>query len=229
MVSEKCQMPRSKFQGILRVKIRPEIFAICSFLYPHSVSLACFVLYVMEGRFIGYFPTISETGTDHPNANFFALCMSTGGLMVMFSLFIYASYVRMSYGCSDKLFNLMRVLSVTSAIGIVGLGFCPVNIVHHRHVFFAGTGFVSILTFEAIAYAHAKAHIKPWLRWLRLVSVVIAVIGLCIFVSADWYLDHRYNVTVSTAGEYALLFFMLLGILSWRRELNAIEIHAVLL
>ena len=212
----------------LRVKIRPETLALCSFLYPHSVSLVCFVIYVMEGRYCSYVPTISETGTDHPNANFFAFCMSTGALMIMFSLFIYACYVRMVYGCSDRRFTVMQVLSVTSAIGIIGLGFSPVNIVHDRHVFFAGLGFVSILVFQGLAYARAKSHVKPWVRRLRCACVVIAVIGLFIFVSADWYLDHRFNVTVSTSGEYALLFFMLLGVLSWRRELNAVEIHAVI-
>lgn len=223
--------------------------AFLSFIYPPLVGVFCLVVYYLEGRIAGYLPTISETATEYPNTKFFAQFISTGAMTTIATLFCYFNYFvitrknQYSYKketLNEKKLNFeknfsplertLQILIFTSALGIVALGFSPINEAHSRHLMSAVTGFLSILMFEFLAFLNDPnkkcsklVKIIRWSAWL------IAFFSFILFAAAKWVFSHRIDVTISTFAEWALLVFMLFIWSTWKNELNSIEFSIVIL
>ena len=212
---------------MIALKVRPQMFAILSFAFPLAVGVVCFFLYTMEGRYSGYWATISETGTEYPNKTFFAQMMSTGSMTTLLSLYIYSCYIKMTYKPSKIFMKFIGIFMVLEVVGVAGLGFSPINEVHTQHLCFASTGFVAILMFELLCFIKEDKNSSRSL--VRGVSLFLAFAGLFVFGLADLFFDKRINVTISTIGEWVLLFFMLFVILSWGNDMNKVKIYVAIL
>jgi len=212
---------------MIALKVRPGMFSVLSFAFPLAVSVVCMCLYVMEGRYSGYIPTISETGTEYPNTAFFAQMMSTGSMTTLLSLYMYSCYMQMVYSPSKTFMKWLDVLMFLEVIGVTGLGFSPINEVHLRHMLCAGTGFIAILLFEVMCFF--KEDKSRMIVKVRGVSLFIAITGLIVFTFSEEMFDNKINVTISTIGEWNLLFFMLFTLLTWGKEMNTLEIYVAIL
>ncbi|OHS99804.1 hypothetical protein TRFO_33677 [Tritrichomonas foetus] len=205
-------------------------FAFISFLYPPMVGVFCFVVYAMQGRIAGYFPTISETGTQYPNNKIFGQFMSTGALTTMLTLFCYYCYFRLTHSDTNKKLKFLRVFIFGSGGGIIGLGFSPINENHDRHLLSAVCGFLSILIFELLILTDKhNPKSSPAKKKLQIGSLLLAFSGFALFAASKYVFDYRFDITISSIAEWILLVFMLLVWATWSSELGSLEMSVVLL
>lgn len=225
---------QNKFKNSINLKLPLFLIAFISSIYPPLVGVFCLFVYIMQGRISGYYPTISETGTEYPNSNFFAQFMSTGAMTSMASLFFYFNYFilkRRSQSIKKSFIErLLFLLIFTSGAGIIMLGFSPINEHHSRHLLSAVTGFLSILAFELITFLNdPNQNKKKWVRVLRWTFFVLALTGFLTFAAAKWVFRHRIDITISTFAEWGLLVFMLLIWPTWKEEINSLHFSVVIL
>lgn len=226
---KRYKIPSPSDDTMIALNIRPETFSILSLMYPMIVAVVSLIMYILEGRISGYLPTMSETGTEFPNNDFFSHCMSTGSLTTYLTMFYYTIYFELRNEVGKKMSILLHVLSVTSSLGVAGVGFNPINEHHHFHFFFAGMGFSSCLVYESIVLHKQRNIISSKLYWTRLLMLLIGMCGFCLFGVSEHVFDLRYDITISTFGEWFLLFFLFLGMVTWRKEMNSVKVYIVML
>ena len=206
-------------------------FAVISAMFPLLVGVFSFCIYYMQGRISGYAPTISETGTMYPNSKIFGQFMSTGSLTSFATLFTYYNYIKLVN--DGKKLRFLKVLVFTSGLGILGLGFFPINEHHDCHLLSAVLGFLSILFFELLTLIHLpndeNSKTRKNRKILRLIFLILAFIGFFLFAAAKWVFPYRIDITVSTFAEWVLLIFMLFTWITWRFEIASLNVDIVLL
>lgn len=215
--------------SLILLKIRPSAISYVAFMFPLLVGLVAIFPYIFEGRYSGYLPTISETGTEYPNKTYLAHAMSTGATAVLLTLAYCAVYYKFTFNPSESFYFFLKCMCITSFVGILGVGSCPVNEVHDIHLSFAALGFSSILFFEIIVLSKEKPILPVSTFRFRLMFILIGFVGFFAFGASKFIFDPRHNVTISTIGEWILLFCMLYGLTLWREEIDSIEIHIALL
>ena len=216
-----------KHQKKILVNIYPSFLTFVSFIYPLSVAFITFIFYFMEGRFSGYIPTISETGTEYPNDDYFGISMGIGAFTNGIPLLSQALYINHFCKCSKVFKVILFILVLTSSIGTAGLGFFSIHLDHTHHFLFAFMGFVSILGFELLALIVNEKQPKK-LKRIRAFSLLLASLGLLLFGGLDWYISDRRNATITALGEYLLLFFMMYVMFTYHHELDSVNIYVVL-
>ncbi|OHT13300.1 hypothetical protein TRFO_16633 [Tritrichomonas foetus] len=225
---EKTEDALDNYTHKILVNLHPRILSFLAFIFPLSIGVIILIIFIMQGRWSNYLPTISETGTEYPNDSFFAISMGMGSFTTGFCLFAHALYV--SHYCkTTKLVNIILfILASTSSLGIAGLGFFSIHLDHTHHFMFAFMGFVSILLFEFVSWKNNDKTSNEIQR-TRIISLMFAVFGLFLFGGLDWYLSHRRNTTITACGEYILLYFMMYIIYTYHHELGSVNIYIVLL
>ena len=112
-----------QFKERIKINLHPRIISFLIFIFPLVVSFVALMLYLMQDRWSGYLPTISETGTEYPNNDFFAISMGIGSFSTGFGLFVRAIYIHQCVTNSKFIIITLYILASISSIGIVGLGF----------------------------------------------------------------------------------------------------------
>lgn len=242
--TNQANLENNFYKGKISLNIPMYTIAFASFVYPPLVGVFCLIVYILEGRIAGYLPTISETGTDHPNTNYFAIFMSTGAISTIVTLFFYFNSFVLARRLQkkekiekkslfDKNFTFLEkvliILIFTSTYGIVALGFSPINEAHSRHLLSAVIGFLSILIFELITFLNDPNKTGTLIKIIRWTSWTIAILSFILFAAAKWVFSHRIDVTISTFAEWFLLVFMLFVYSTWKKELNSYELSLVIL
>lgn len=211
----------------IKLRLKLDLISVPIFAFPLCVGIVCMILFLMEGRWSGYLPTISETGTEHPNREFFASMMSCGSVTSLFILFMYFNYMKLTLSISCLANTFLVITLILGVIGVGGLGFCPINEVYRFHFAFAFTGFSGILLFETISYFVGKKSTK--LAVLRAFLIFMAYCGYFLFGFSEIPFKENTEVTVSTIGEWTLLFCMQFVFVTWGQEMKFMNVHIAFL
>lgn len=212
----------------ININLHPRIISFLIFIFPLVVSFVALMLYLMQDRWSGYLPTISETGTEYPNNDFFAIAMGIGSFSTGFGLFVRAIYIHQCVTNSKFIIITLYTLASISSIGIFGLGFFSINEDHKHHFMFASSGFVAILLFEFIEIVSQRS-VSLKIKKTRIIALIIAVFGLILFGGIDFILSDRRIITINAFGEYIMLYFMMYIIYTYYYELNFVHIEMVIL
>ena len=194
-----------------------------SITYCFFSIITCFIIYLIQGRFAGYLPTVSETGTEYPNTQIFAHANATTSIATGLSLVLLMIFIQLTQSTNGTQIFWMRLLAFFNFIGILGVGVSPLNEVQYQHYFFALLGFISIVIFEVVSFLVIKDSSYST-KVFRGTLLSIGFFALITFLFADYFCIDRYMVTLSTLGEYFLFFSIQTYLFSFRSELKTIKI-----
>jgi hypothetical protein len=201
------------------MEIRLDALLVVSAFGPPSFYFVLFILYYMQGRFARYVPTVSETGTEHPNAHIMAIgfssisaCIFFGGLSVYLHL------------CSFYKFNgAIRWLYVLSILagsgGFIALSNFPVNVNRSPHFLSSFIGLGGIITAQLFALFVARGSATRARNAWRMATVAIQAAALLYCGFTEHYTSPRMMVTSSAFGEYLFLAFLPLFFFSLMKEM----------
>jgi hypothetical protein len=208
---------------MIAIAINLQALPIFPSLAPVWIYFLYFYIYLMQGRYAGYIPTISETGSEalghelqyktfvHVDSTFILTCLN---------LFVYA--------CAHRKSKLLRVilvlLMIWGFIGNVGIA-CFEMVWHSRlHQASAFFGLIFVMSFEAIIHV-LLYNFTPGSRFaLRTVFLVCQVPMFILAAFAESMLSDREAISWSTLGEYGFLLAMFSFMLSFDAELGDLKL-----
>lgn len=220
---EITQTIKSQLVFGMRVDFLPLVIAALVF----AVSAVCMSLFILQGRYTAYLPTISETAAGSPNATVFAMAMTAASALLILLLTLYVS----ALDCWNELSRAKEVfLRVTSYLsGLFMVLVAAVNIGEEliAHMVIAILYFFTMMVLVIAITAIARKHCNKKTLIVRILCLVVVVIGFCfVSVSGSFYKSCK-GTTINTVGEY--LFFVAVAVLmlTFRDEMQRVKLHVV--
>jgi hypothetical protein len=179
-------------------------------------------VYLIQGRYAGYLPTISETGVEEFGHEMqfktFTLVDCTFA-MTCLAICFYACL------CSDSRIwrALLTFFLVFGFFFNLCIGCC--EMIGHRkmHQVAAFSGFVFCLSFEFTVYLMVFNFMTSFAKSARFVFLFFQVPGFLLAGFAECMFQDRNAITWSTVGEYAFLISMFAFAMSFHADLGSME------
>ena len=206
----------------LRIELLPLIAAAMIF----SGSLLCGVLFVLQGRYTAYLPTISETAAGYPNATVFGVMMSIAAACLMLILTLYVSALDCWNELSRAKEVYLRLLSYSCALLTVLVGSVNLGEELLAHMIIAILFFFLTTILMISVTAIAKERQKKTFV-LRVFACVCLVIGFCMVTFVGSLLKTCLGATINTAGEYVFFVAIFMFFCSFGDELSRVKLHVV--
>jgi hypothetical protein len=166
---------------------------------------SCFFFFFFESRWAGYVPTISEAGTDSPNAEVIRFATSMVGMATFYAFLGSVWYIE----CCLRLPMLLKILRrfglAVSVIGTTGLGCFSLATDHSWHFFFASRAFIAIVTIELIDLIIIFRKSSPLANANRVMSMVAQAVSLSLFAICSAITTPREHNTVAALNELVLI------------------------
>jgi hypothetical protein len=161
--------------------------------------------YWFEGRFAGYFPTISETGTDYPNTQVIRFTLGFVAMITFYSLLLSFYYIEYWHAFSKRMRAIRWALLIVATIGTMGIGCFSLATDHDRHFTSASTSFAAVCFVELIDLIAMFGQSSRLLNANRIVSLVIQVVALTVIARARTFIHPRLHDTIDGLSEFATL------------------------
>ena len=204
----------------IEIQIGLDSFSVLIFLYPIIAVLICLILFIMEGRFAGYLPTVSETGTESPNAQVFSHANGMSSITTFYTQFLLIIFIKIYQENNEFLIFLLKILMLNTFIGVFGVGMSPLNELKYHHYIFALLGFLSMIIFQFLTYLIIK---NQNLIRIRSILICLEFISIILFSFSNHISNNRYCITISTIGEYILLLSIQTYLLTFKSELKSLK------
>lgn len=202
--------------------------ALLSFFYPTTGIFINFMVYFLEGRFSGYYPTVSETGIEYPNNVLFAFSNAIGSFVTSFTMLLIICYLQQHVHISRFISEILYALLTITGLGIAFTGMSPLDEIPYFHYAASSIGFLSTHLFEIATFIISKDCTSMCLKIYRLNIILAQLIGLLVFLVSDTLFDDRVNVTVSTIGEYITFITIQFYLLTWKKEISSMKFFLAL-
>jgi hypothetical protein len=177
-------------------------------------------LYLLEGRYAGYLPTISETGTQRPcdiaeSRAFATICT------VSFFADILVMYYAQTYSGLTSLARFSKLVMPIGILGVLITGACDLSLHLWPHRVFAFTGLFCVSVFEFTVLALAWNGMGPLGKTIRFGLLFIEAIAFVNAAFAELMYSPRACITISTWAEYVYVTMVTGFLSSFYGELNA--------
>jgi hypothetical protein len=182
-----------------------------------------FLLYCFEGRIADYIPTVSETGTEHPNAHFMSIAFSHVASVIVYLGLAMHFYTTSFYRPSRPLRCLMLLSVFGGAAGFVALSNYPViadPVRHHLWTFVGLTGVIGIQLFSWFA-VRATCTVGENRVRCSLVFGQFGFLGICGLT--DLFVGTRGRISLAAISEYAILVLLPMFFFSFSRDLATVS------
>jgi hypothetical protein len=181
------------------------------------------VLYLMQGRWAEYLPTISETGVEEFGIKVQSRSFPGFCFMCAFPDICTAMYCA-TFGKTTCAIKTPFILLSIGMAGMFGLSFADLkdHLWMHRVCAFIGLSF--LIAFESTSCRIAIAGMSNWGKITRVATQIAAWIFFVIAAFAEGIFSVRTCITWSTWGEYACLASMDAYLLSYFNAFQACRI-----
>jgi hypothetical protein len=197
-----------------------------SFIAP-TLYFVAFVVYFMEGRWAGYIPTVSETGSEYPNSRLMELVFMTVAVSIFFSGYCLFWYVVTFYRTNLFIRLLLTFGVVSGSLGFLLLTVFPVNIDPPTHFFASFVGLGGVIFFQLIFWFVVYPN-QGWIsRILRFLLVAGQIVALGTCASVELVVGHRPSVTTAALGEYVFLVLVPIFLTSFSGDLAGIDEYVI--
>lgn len=212
-------MPMTKVSGKLGLNLQASLL-----LYnapPLCSYFTLFWLFFLQGRYTVYQPTVSETGTEYPNGQVMMGFMLLVGSVSYIAMSVTNCYIETFIGVNRFVRAVLWICCYCTAFGTFGIGVHPMSTNHTGHfrsavISFGGTFVAELFIIVLLAKR------SPWFRtFRRMVYLIIQTIGMR-FMIGSWLPVRKY-ATLTTLGEYAVMFDMGFFYATLWKELSGVD------
>jgi hypothetical protein len=200
-----------------------DAFSLFGSLTPPSFYFFLFWLFYMQGRSAGYIPTVSETGTEDPNAHIMAVVFATVASSIFFSGFAFFWYLVTFYRPRIVTKLLLAISIVTASGGFIALSNFPVNKSPANHFTATFIGLGSVLAIQLIAWCIVCSSLSILDSVVRFLLFFGQLVALSLCASTNFVVSNRAAITVSALGEYTFLALLPLFFATFMRDLAGVD------
>lgn len=211
-----------------------------------TLALGLLSIYFFEGRFSGYYPTISETGLEYPNnccmVTFFtAIGASSFHNLYCFEMFLSTFYFQDFITNTDKNNQLItsiahfciKVFPYMSSLFFVLISVFPMDtcpFLHFMSTFIAFSEFAIFQFITCILTYLGKTKYKipkstKGITIFRIICVIFQILALITCAISTSFWSHRINITIQMIGEYVIIAAITLFHLSYLNLLSNVEVY----
>ena len=119
-------------------------------IYSPLVDLIMILIYIFEGRFSNYLPTVSETSTEYLNNIISFLQFSLVSISSTFSFIIISIYMFSRYTISKFTKNIIIFIIIITLFFYNSIPVYPCNTMPIQHYVATLTGFICVIIFQFI-------------------------------------------------------------------------------
>jgi hypothetical protein len=182
-----------------------DAFPVFGSFVPSALYCVAFAVFFMEWRWPGYIPTVSETGSEFPNARLMELVFLTVAVTIFFSGFVLYRYF-ISFYPTRLLTRLFLILGIVSgSLRILFPTAFPVAEDPPRHF---GSAFVrlgGIVLSQFIFWFIPSSRQSSIACFARFVLVFGQMAALIAFGYVEWIAGTHPSVRLSALGKYTFL------------------------
>lgn len=192
-----------------------------------SSIIICFILFIIEGRMIGYIPTISELATSSPNSDIFSILQSVASIFLIILFTLYVSAVDTWNAISPLSVIICRVLGYLCPIFLLIFSSCSLEdnyLVHNISFIFVSFSFFA---FFAITLLQMKGVLVKSVLFMR--SFFLFVIFLSFGSILFFTISNKLSNSIYAITEYIFIIFTGAFILSFSKDLSLIRLQVVTL
>lgn len=212
-----------------------------------ALALALLTIYILEGRFSGYFPTISETGLEYPNNCCMVTFFSAIGASSFHNLYCFEMFLSSFYFSEDdnnngskKSKSLMsiahfcvKVFPYMSSLFFVLISVFPMDTFPLQHFTSTFIAFSEFAIFQLITciltyLGKTKYNIPKsgkGITIFRIFCVISQTLALITCGISEAFWSHRINITIQMVGEYIIIASITLFHLSYLNLLSNVEVY----
>ena len=187
----------------------------------------CMALFVLQGRYTKYLPTISETAAGSPNASVFALVMTVASALFILLLTLYVSALDCKNELSKRNEVFLRVMSHLSVLFMILVASVNIGEQLMAHmviaILFFFTMMVLMISLAVVARKNCSKSATVW----RSLGVLGLVTGFCLVAFAGSFMKSCLGANLNTAGEYVFFVGVLVLVWTFRDELQRVKLHVV--
>jgi hypothetical protein len=198
-------------------------FPILAGFFPPTLYFTLCVLFFMEGRFAGYLPTISETGTEYPNNHFMPIAFATVTASIFFSGVGFYWYL-VTFFPTNNVSRFLLAFSVLAGMsGFIALSNCPVNVNARNHFLSAFIGLGGILLIQFVCWWIVSPTLRLAAKVAQLALVLLQIAALAVVGFTEAIVRDRLRITLAAVGEYTILALLPVFYLSFSRDLCRVD------
>lgn len=187
---------------------------------PPTLYFVMLLIYLIEKRFAGYFPTISETGTEYPNTIIIFLVFSTVSGFMFYEMISICICLWNTYHPKQFLKILILMSAILSCLALDFIGVFPCNTIPKYHFLSTFISFSNIVFLEIWGTIISRKCKSKILLVTRCMSIIFQILCLIIVAISETKIKIRINVTTAALGEWLTFFFLPFWTLSMNSELR---------
>jgi hypothetical protein len=218
--------PEGATVGFIPLNVNLEVLLILATFFALWLYFVEFYLYLLQGRWGSYVPTISKTGVEPFNNMFQARAF---GSICPICLYSHLSIVIFTAGFDSHagrrwatvLFLLGGLVATT------GIGFADLknHLIWHRIFGFFGLSFFNF--YAGLTYVMYRPNMSCAGSIYRIAVIISASGNFIVAAFAEWMFSTRTCITLSTYGEYGLLLSLYAYILSYYGHLPNLHLDSL--
>ena len=185
------------------------------------VILVTFSLFWFEGRFDGYFPTISETATGTFNTKFFSSSLTVEAYFVLLTFYLIVIWGQVWDLFPSWFITVGQIIVFYLPLSLIGLSVCPFNFSMTIHQTFAISFFTVLLLFTVMTYFLLLKHLRGGIFVSRTIILIIAFISLVLMLSTC-AIKKDFAYTMNGITEMIFVVSIISSIITWVQELKSI-------
>lgn len=208
------------FKHALKLPWNFSAWPLFTFLFPPSLYGTLFLLFFFQGRYHGYQPTISETGTELPNTVFLARFFATISITTGFTMAVVNTHVISQHPVPKLISSFFYLHAIMSTIFMAIVGLNPMNENHTLHFLGAGVGFASNLLYQLYIYILLFKFQTIFQKITRLFCILVQTFSLIVIGFTENLFDNRNNISAATTAEYLNIFFLSVFYMTFFKDLQ---------
>lgn len=228
-IKDEYKLENGRVLHTLPWKVHLGAFPVFTMFGPPWMYFFCLCVYIMTGRWSGYLPTISETGTLTVGHTIESRFFASISLSTFFTDIVVSWYVFERSKTPRRIRNIAAFLYLANTFGMIGTGVATMFDHHHWHFMCALLGLFIAIIHQVILWRACREFMTPWQKARRAFYIVGQVLGLSGIELTGRLFDLRFAVTLSTICEYTDLTMLQCFMISYWSELEEYDLYTVII
>lgn len=174
--------------------------------------------FVMEGRWAGYLPPISEVVTGIYNTKFFSPAITVLTFLLIILLYLIIIWGEIWSTFPNWFVRFGQTLMFLIPICFLGVAGVTIETQFETHLAFLFTGYFLLFLFNAFVVFILWREMNVCLKIIRLFFFLTSLISYCCM-----FIGPATFITLSAAFEFGFLFSLSILMLSWTIELRSVD------
>lgn len=211
-------------ENVFPLNVGLDAFPFMASFLPPTYYFILLALYLMQGRYSGYIPTVSETGID-PNNNIMICFFCSISVSIVYLMSSMTSFIISFYNPNIVQKFLLKAITLISSISYIFISIYQMNTSPAQHFSFVFSAFFGIILYQIIILFITRKDYSILLFIFRFIVILLQIAPLVLCAISSNTFNNRINITVQALCEYSIVVFLPFFFMSYSSDLSNVELY----